>query len=231
MDRWLLRGALIATVLLARPTLLWAQGAVQLPTFRFFTTNTTVEVPDGGGAFLGGNFTAASGRVERGIPGLGLRPFGNVATGSTRGGGTTSVRATIHDLDAMDRQLLGEDFNDRTAAADASSTDAVALRKIPVMLRRTLIVDSPARSPLATDSAGGQSIAEIRRGQAEEDAAAQQEAAQLFEQARQLQASGKPGVAKVYYRMAARQATGSLREQALDALRSLSESSQSASSR
>ncbi len=41
-----------------------AAQAVQLPTFHFFTTNTTVEVPDGGEAFLGGVGRASSGRIR-----------------------------------------------------------------------------------------------------------------------------------------------------------------------
>ena len=73
-----------------------------------------------------------------------------------------------------------------------------------------------------------QSIAEIRRQQADESLAAQnesqREAQRLFDQASELQAAGKPGVAKVYYRMAARRATGSLKDRAIAALRELSPS-------
>jgi hypothetical protein len=68
----------------------------------------------------------------------------------------------------------------------------------------------------------------MRRQQSDADLAAlqneQQEAQRLFDQASELQAAGKPGVAKVYYRMAARRATGSLRDRAIAALRELSQS-------
>ncbi len=56
---------------------------VQLPTFHFFTLNTSVLVPDGGDAFLGGVNRATSGRNERGIPGLPGRPFTNTGIGGS----------------------------------------------------------------------------------------------------------------------------------------------------
>ncbi len=207
-------------------------GAIQLPTFNFFTVNTTVEVPDGGGAMLGGTNSAASGRVERGMPGLGFRPFGNVATGSTRGGGTMSVHATIHDFDAMDRQLLGEGFD---ASAATTPAREAALARLPVMLRPApdrLVGPSGSRAaPMAVDSTGGTSLADIRRQQSADDAALQQEAAALFQQASDLQAAGKPGVAKIYYQMAARRATGDLKVRALAELRRLSTAAQSVADR
>src|SRR5436309_1429573 len=89
--------ALVSSAAAAPPR---AATTVQLPTFNFFTVATTVEVPDSGGGSLGGVGSAASGRVERGIPGLGFRPFANTATGSARSGGNMSVHAEIQDLDA-----------------------------------------------------------------------------------------------------------------------------------
>jgi hypothetical protein len=176
---------------------------VQLPTFNFFTVATTVEVPDSGGS-LGGVGSAASGRIERGIPGLGFRPFTDTESGLARSGGNVSVQAEIQDLDAMDRALLGDNTNKTAGEAPRQS------------------------SPLAADSAGSQSIAAMRRQQNEADSAAlqndQREAQRLFDLASELQAAGKPGVAKIYYRMVARRATGSLRDQAISALRELSQS-------
>src|SRR5262245_60381106 len=75
---------------------------VQLPTFHYFYSTGTVVVPDGGDTFLGGIGSSASGRVERGIPGLPSRPFTNSAIGTTTGAGNVSVSAQIHDLEAMD---------------------------------------------------------------------------------------------------------------------------------
>jgi len=213
---------------------------IQLPTFNFFTVNTTVEVPDGGSGFIGGLGSAAAGRTERGIPGLGFfPPLGNRATGSTGHAGGVSVSATIHDFDAMDRALLGPDF-DRSGHSDAldiAAGDDLLLRqrlaRLPVMLRPLPDDTGRLRWPvppgeaaprppqLTADAAGSQSVAAMRRQQAEEDSAQQAEAAQLFEQARQAEAAGKPGVAKIYYQMAARRASGALKDEALAELQRL----------
>jgi hypothetical protein len=172
---------------------------------------------------LGGVGSAASGRIERGIPGLGACPFDNVASAGIRGTGNMSVSAEIHDFDAMDRQLLGGEVG--------GSADASAVKSLPVMLRPVAHGRKPrGPSALATDSAGGQSIAEIRRRQAEEDAVTQQEAERLFAQASELQTAGKTGVAKIYFQMAARRATGDLKDRAFAALRELNKPIQSASS-
>ena len=50
---------------------------VQLPTFNFSTVNTTVSVPDGGTALLGGIMRAAEGSTSRGVPLLGNIPYLN----------------------------------------------------------------------------------------------------------------------------------------------------------
>ncbi len=210
----------IATaVLFGCPIIAIAQpraGAIQLPTFRFFATSTTVEVPDSGGASLGGVTSSASGRSERGVPGLGGRPFDNVATGRATGAGSTSVTATVHDLDAMDRQLLAAG-GDVAHRANPTANE-IARQRLPVMLRYRASSDpigerTDVASRLMVDAAGGASIAEIRRQQSAEDAAANDEAAKLLDQGRQIAAAGKSGVARTYYRMAWRRATGDLKNQ------------------
>jgi hypothetical protein len=99
------------------------------------------------------------------------------------------------------------------------------LRSAPASARG--ISSRRERSLLVADAAGSQSIIDLRRQQAAADAVAdkklQEEAQRLFDQAGELQAVGKPGVAKVYYRMAARRATGDLKERAIAALRELSQ--------
>ena len=54
---------------------------VQLPTFSFTTVGTTVMVPDGGAAFLGGIDRAATGRNEFGVPGLAFPGFQSRSVG------------------------------------------------------------------------------------------------------------------------------------------------------
>lgn len=180
-----------------------APTTVQLPTFNFFGVSTTVDVPDGGEGFLGGVNSAASGNSERGIPGLGFRPFSNSAGSSTASGGSMSVRATIHDFDAMDRALLGKDFDMTRAPASSGSSPAVS-------------------KVLTTDVAGSLSMAEIRRQQSAEDAATNYEAQKLLDEGKAYDAAGKTGLAKIQYRMAAHHAVGKLKDEALADLQRLS---------
>ena len=73
------------------------------------------------------------------------------------------------------------------------------------------------------------SVAEARRQYAAEQAKQHGEALAYLERARNAEATGKPNVAKVYYQMAARRASGKLREQItarLEALQIPSEVSQ-----
>jgi hypothetical protein len=146
-----------------------------------------------------------------------------------------SVTATVHDFEAMDRALLGSDF-DRSGNYIGSDTPAggdPALRqrlaRLPVMLRPLppSPTDSSRPSQLTADTSGSQSVATMRAQQAAEDSALQAEAAQLLAQAREVEAAGKPGVAKIYYQMAARRATGSLKNEALAELQRLGATAQS----
>jgi hypothetical protein len=199
---------LLSSLILFNSEVVLAQTAVQLPTFRFFALSTTVEVPDSGSGSLGGLDSSGSGQNNSGIPGLGARPFANRAISGGGHAGGTSVTATVHDFDAMDRERLGADFADS---------------RTPVMLRgiATIAAGSSSAgsySAVATDSSGGQSVADLRRQQAVQDSAAQSEAAQYCEQARAAEAAGKPGVAKIYYQMAARRATGSFKVEILTEL-------------
>ncbi len=175
---------------------------VQLPTFNFFGVSTTVDVPDSGEGFLGGTNSAASGSTERGIPGLGFRPFSNTAGSSTVSGGSMSLRATIHDLGAMDKALLGKDFDAARPVAIGSSFSARS-------------------SILMTDAAGSLSVAEIQRQQAADDAATNTEARKLLDDGKAYEAAGKTGLAKIQYRMAAHHAVGKLKDEAIADLQRL----------
>ena len=99
----------IVALLLAGADSLQAQ-AVQLPTFRFSGVSTTVSVPDHGTVSLGGNTTSFSGSNYRGTPLLGPTTGPLLNNRGIANGGTTtnfSVTAQIHDMEAMDRALLG----------------------------------------------------------------------------------------------------------------------------
>tara|TARA_R110002049_G_scaffold4601_5_gene32004 strand:+ start:15725 stop:16273 length:549 start_codon:yes stop_codon:yes gene_type:complete len=72
---------------------------VQLPSISTFSYSGSVVVPDGGTAFLGGNRASSSGVTRNG--GLGNQ------LGSSQSVSQASVKATIIDLDEMDRAILG----------------------------------------------------------------------------------------------------------------------------
>src|SRR5439155_1943923 len=113
--------AVVATLLGVRSAA-WAQvqpapqvpTTVQLPTFSFFTVQTTVSVPDGGGLSLGGINRAADGTVTRGMAPL------NRGIGSTRGASGGSVHATMIDREEMDKAVLAEAAAKRSEAPGSS---------------------------------------------------------------------------------------------------------------
>jgi hypothetical protein len=162
---------------------------VQLPTFSFFTVQTTVSVPDSGGAYLGGIGRAADGSRTRGIG-----PLKNRGLGSTRGASGISVHARIIDRHEMDQAVLAQAAAKRAGGA----------------VRGTA---GQAGSGAAFDS-----VAVIREQNIAAAAEKAREAAEYLAKAKQAEAEGKPGVAKIYYQMVVRRDAGSLKEQALGRL-------------
>ena len=73
------------------------------------------------------------------------------------------------------------------------------------------------------------SVDELRRQRDVQARAEEREALLIFERARQAQAGGKPAVATVYYRSAAKRATGALRQEILAAWRSMNAATTGAS--
>src|SRR5438552_396063 len=120
------RRLLIALMLLlAAASIASAQETIQLPQFHYSTVNTTVLVPDQGEVLLGGFNSAQDGRKEFGVPMLSKfpvlgRPFTNSAIGQTRGASRFSVKAQIHDFEAMDQALLAEAARRRGEAPEAN---------------------------------------------------------------------------------------------------------------
>lgn len=182
---------------------------VQLPTFQFFGTSTTVSVPDHGTAVLGGNTTAYSGSNSRGLPLLGPAGplFNNRGIAS---GGTTSkisVTAQIHDMDAMDRALLGglsaDEFR-RQVRSNPTAANPVS--------RLTLGPTNPAgRVPAAST---GPSYAEQELA---DQLKRQNQAAEQLAMGQAMAARGKISLAQSYYRMALNNANGELRNLVLQA--------------
>jgi len=181
---------------------------VQLPTFSQFSIGTTVSVPDRGSTYLGGIKRSADGRSTFGAPLLPGRPFLNTAIGSERSASSMHVNVWIHDFEAMDRYLL--DQPSRGGGGGLVTTAPIGGGD-----------DSQAGGPVDWASApkpsadGGESplgsVAEERQRRARKQTQAASEAERFFERGQVAEAEGKSSVAKIYYQMAARRATGPLK--------------------
>jgi hypothetical protein len=189
-------------------------AAVQLPTFSFFSVDTTVSVPDGGSVSMGGINRAQDSSNQFGTP---LLPFGNRSIGSSRSASSVRVTATIHDFEAMDTALLGEPVSsfaehhrpgEAAGAVPVHTPEALAGNWLP-----------QGRSGAACDP-GAAAAAEAARRVALREARAS-EAETFFARAQQAENDGKTGVARVYYQMAARRASGALKERALARLQGI----------
>ncbi|HEV7226331.1 MAG TPA: hypothetical protein VGN42_26730 [Pirellulales bacterium] len=171
----------------AAPVAAQQASTIQLPSFSYFSVDTTVSAPDRGSMSLGGSGSSSTGSTAFG-PGFGprSRAFGRQSSVSR-----TTVHATIHDFDAMDKQLLGQarksygsSKSGREAARSASSS---------------------------AESAPPGSIAEARRLRGADAAAEQKQVLDYLRQAERAKARGKLQVAKVLYQMAERRAAGELK--------------------
>ena len=171
-------------------------SVVQLPSFSFFTVDTTVSVPDRGTASLGGIGRSSTGSTAFG-PALGPA---NRGFGSSMSANSVSVRASVHDFDALDRTTLNQ-------AARGSGNSRAA--KIP----RGRAPRPPAAPGSSAQRVPPGSVAEARRLHAAEAAAEEAAALSDLERARAAAAKGKTSVAKVLYKMALRRAPGKLKSQ------------------
>jgi len=169
--------------------------AVQLPTYSFFSTRTTVVVPDRGSAYLGGVKRARSGMSRFGAP---LLPFGNRSLGFSRSATGARVSVFVHDFEAMDEYLLSQP----TAWKQKRGLEPLANR---VPRQRP---DAAAARP-----AGGpaKSVAQLRAERVGQQQASQRRAVDLYQRGRRAEAAGKANVARNYYQMAARRAGSELK--------------------
>lgn len=200
-----------------------APTTVQLPTFQVFSVNTTVSVPDGGGALLGGINRAADSSTTRGlplgskIPGLG-RLAGNRGIGSTRSASNMSVHATIIDHQELDAAVLAEAAARRGSLSLTDKQEQATQQKAAYISRNLARVEQT----VSETKPAAPSVEDIRRRN--ELAAANRDAEEVvyFAKAQAAEAEQKPGVAKIYYQMVARRAAGDLRSQAETRLAALS---------
>jgi hypothetical protein len=168
---------------------------VQLPSFSIFSVNTTVSVPDGGGAYLGGVKRGRDSSMTRGFG-----PLANRGIGSDRNAGGVTVHAQIHDLNELDGAVLAD------AVAKRGAID-------PDLAKAELIRRGVAKN--AADDhhdIGPASVAVIRAKNAAAAEARANEATELLAKAEAAQTQGKPGTARIYYQMVSRRATGELKQ-------------------
>lgn len=211
MQRWQPICVLYLAFLCTRPAAAQQNGAVvQLPSFSVFSVSTTVSVPVSARGFgrvlAGGNKFAASGRNDFG------QPFfrGQNAIGLERRSANMWVSAQVHDLHAQDQYLLRPELLD-------------ARRKE----RREQIARAgrAAKFQAGLSDRAIRSVAAIRRERDAETAAKQREAIALLERGQKAASDGKPGLARIYYQMAARRADGALKSRIVSLLDSLSSKS------
>ncbi|MEX0642734.1 MAG: hypothetical protein WD468_08545 [Pirellulales bacterium] len=165
---------------------------VQLPTFEFFGVSTTVLVPDRGGLNAAGVGRSRRSSARRGFP---VGPAAGDLFAS-RGAGGVGVTATVHDLDAMDRALLGNGPRAPLAKANQQRPHAKVLAE---------------RGPASSSAErGAESLASIRAARSIAGGTASAEARKFFQQAEEARNEGGAALARMYYQMAARRATGEL---------------------
>ncbi|HQU42935.1 MAG: hypothetical protein B7Z73_02670 [Planctomycetia bacterium 21-64-5] len=178
------------------PAAAQAPAVVQLPSISTFGVNTSVSAPDRGSVSLGGVGRSSMGSTAYGS---GLFP-GNRSFGRNLSSSRTSVRATVQDLDALDRATL-----ERASAGRESQRSAA---EAYLAKRRLAIVRQSSAGQVPPSS-----VAEARRQRAADLAGQQAEAVQNIKRARDAAQVGKPRVAAMFYQLAAKQATGELKLQ------------------
>lgn len=211
-----------------------AQTVVQLPTYNFFTTGTTVNVPDGGSALMGGVSRSSSGNTTRGVPLFGKvpylnRPFKNSGIGSSISASSMRASVTIIDMNELDEAVLAEAAARRMARGEtlggdrfvggAPSFDPAIDRRADFLARH--VGHGPEEAVAAKPKRSAPSPEEIRRRNEAAKEVRDAEAITYFEKAEASVAEGKPGVAKIYYGMADKRATGEFKTQIASRLEAL----------
>lgn len=207
-------------------------STIQLPTFQSFSISTSVLVPDRGTMVLGGVDRSAYGSVTNGMPGLSHLPyagrlFQNRAIGREASSSTASVTAYIHDLAAMDEQVLAA-----AAASRAGPNGAGPNKAEPVAswgakaARLTRALESPGsaepakqamlttNAPSPTTARPVASVVEIRRQAAVDAERREAESQDLIAQGLDAEREGKPQVAKLFYQMAIRRSNSAAKSSA-----------------
>ena len=187
---------------------------VQLPVVRQFGVTTTVMVPDGGAAHMGGIRSAREGRVSRGNPLLPGRLGSNRAIGRDYSTADAWATVRIMDMKELDRMTL------LAATPDEIEFLSEKAKEITKTVRKSNIT-----------GAGASSLAELRAARAAVESAAVAEIQKQLQKADEFEKRGRLGTAKIYYRIAYRDGDPATRKRALAALRRLSTGENAAKTR
>ena len=192
-------------------------STVQLPTFSFFSVGTTVSVPDRGSVYMGGINRAATGRNEFGTPLLPFRPFRSTAIGTERSASSMRMSVYVHDLAAMDEELLSRPTSYRPGPLTTLQPRGGSIAGLGNTLQPRNTTHGGAWQPSssASPTRPAVSVAEVRAQRVGQQATRADEATGFFDRGRKAEEAGKANVAKIYYQMAARRATESLKSQVL----------------
>lgn len=196
---------LAATLVLSAGSSAWSQ-VVQLPTFHQFSVSTTVSVPDGGAAYLGGVSRGAWSSNSRGVPGLSNLPFAgrlfrNRGIGSRVGASSVGVTATIIDHAELDRMVLAEAAARRGEAAGRSEIDRKAAYLSQFVARRETAPLAMRADETPADTVGLRRAVEDATRQRETDMAA------CLARGEEALAQGHVGAARCAYNTVARRGT------------------------
>jgi hypothetical protein len=178
-----MRACPFLTVAAALP-LLTAQASaqavtVQQPVVGVFNVNTAVSVPDRGSALVGSVARAASGRKSYGFP-----PRYGSSYGVSRSNSSVQTSVWIHDLSAMDEAVLGA----------ASETHAKPLDPRFAALRGS----SATETRITSTRQAAQSTRRTSRPKPD------MSAERFLRLGRAAEKRGKPRVAQMHYRQAAK---------------------------
>ncbi len=142
---------------------------VQQPVFKFFSTGTTVTVPDQGAALLGGTSSARVGATSRSIPMLGRLPvagrlFNNRAIGAEFGNSTNYAQVTIIDHREWDEAILN---GARQPIGFGSATPDPVQQRAQFLTRHTGRRPDASRIPPQDPAPEANVVAELNRRNAE----------------------------------------------------------------
>lgn len=216
----------ILSTLVARPAHAQRNTTVQLPSFRTFSTTTSVLVPDRGSVYAGGVSRGYSSSSRRGTP---LLPGGSRAI--SHGGSTSGVRihAHIHDMAEMDEAVLQRWDEMKGAARSRNASNAtttVGPRSIAWQQSENGI--SSAQLTAMQQQHALPKVSTVRKqlaAQAAEEALANAKRAERdFLSGRRLEQKGKLDAARLVYGNALKRAEGELKQQVAMRLATLNQS-------